>query len=93
MPGAKALREAMARPKNLLQCQRAEVCSGWSCRSSIPSGGPKGGVWRYRDLLPILENSDHAITLREGNTPLVSAGLRCAKVRRDRTGSPPSIRA
>ena len=28
------------------------------------------GVWRFRELLPILENFDHAVTLREGNTPL-----------------------
>ena len=28
------------------------------------------GVWRYRDLLPILQNDNNAVTLREGNTPL-----------------------
>lgn len=28
------------------------------------------GVWRFRDLLPILENTDNVVTLREGNTPL-----------------------
>lgn len=28
------------------------------------------GVWRFRELLPILENFGHAVTLREGNTPL-----------------------
>jgi len=28
------------------------------------------GVWRFRELLPILNNFGHAVTLREGNTPL-----------------------
>jgi threonine synthase len=28
------------------------------------------GVWRFRELLPILENFGHAVSLREGNTPL-----------------------
>lgn len=28
------------------------------------------GVWRYRDLLPILQDEKNAVTLREGNTPL-----------------------
>jgi threonine synthase len=30
----------------------------------------QSGVWRFRDLLPILTNLDHVVTLREGNTPL-----------------------
>jgi threonine synthase len=30
----------------------------------------QSGVWRFRDLLPIVENLDHVVTLREGNTPL-----------------------
>jgi threonine synthase len=28
------------------------------------------GVWRFREMLPILENFGNAVTLREGNTPL-----------------------
>jgi threonine synthase len=28
------------------------------------------GVWRFRELLPILDSFDNAVTLREGNTPL-----------------------
>lgn len=28
------------------------------------------GVWRFRELLPILDNFENAVTLREGNTPL-----------------------
>ena len=30
------------------------------------------GVWRFRELLPILDNFGNAVTLREGNTPLYS---------------------
>ncbi|HEY0796287.1 MAG TPA: threonine synthase, partial [Acidisarcina sp.] len=36
--------------------------------SSLPLD--KSGVWRFRELLPILDNPDEAVTLREGNTPL-----------------------
>jgi threonine synthase len=30
----------------------------------------QSGVWRFRDLLPILANLNHVVTLNEGNTPL-----------------------
>jgi threonine synthase len=30
----------------------------------------QSGVWRFRDLLPIVRDFDHVTTLREGNTPL-----------------------
>jgi threonine synthase len=30
----------------------------------------QSGVWRFRDLLPIVANYDNVVTLREGNTPL-----------------------
>jgi len=30
----------------------------------------QSGVWRFRELLPILESPNDAVTLREGNTPL-----------------------
>ncbi|MGH9561571.1 MAG: threonine synthase [Terracidiphilus sp.] len=30
----------------------------------------ESGVWRFRELLPILENFGNAVSLREGNTPL-----------------------
>jgi threonine synthase len=32
----------------------------------------RSGVWRFRELLPILENFGTAVTLQEGNTPLYS---------------------
>ena len=37
------------------------------------------GVWRFREVLPELNDWSHAITLREGNTPLYDLP-RCAKV-------------
>src|SRR3984957_13060541 len=30
----------------------------------------RSGVWRFRELLPILDSYGNAVTLREGNTPL-----------------------
>src|SRR5208283_2627995 len=30
----------------------------------------RSGVWRFRELLPILDNMGNAVTLFEGNTPL-----------------------
>jgi threonine synthase len=30
----------------------------------------QSGVWRFREVLPILENYGNAVSLREGNTPL-----------------------
>jgi threonine synthase len=33
----------------------------------------QSGVWRYRELMPFLEDYRHVVTLREGNTPLLDA--------------------
>ncbi len=33
----------------------------------------QSGVWRYRELFPFIEDQRHIVTLREGNTPLLSA--------------------
>jgi threonine synthase len=33
----------------------------------------QSGVWRYRELTPFLDDYAHAVTLREGNTPLLDA--------------------
>jgi threonine synthase len=32
----------------------------------------QSGVWRYRELFPFLDSGSHVVTLREGNTPLLS---------------------
>ncbi len=44
----------------------------WLWRERLESKLPidRSGVWRFRELLPILLNPDQAVTLREGNTPL-----------------------
>jgi threonine synthase len=33
----------------------------------------QSGVWRYREAFPFLEDASDAVTLREGNTPLLSS--------------------
>jgi threonine synthase len=33
----------------------------------------RSGVWRYRELLPFLDDYRHVVTLAEGNTPLLDA--------------------
>ena len=38
----------------------------------------QSGVWRFRELLPILDHPNEAVTLREGNTPLYGMP-RCAE--------------
>jgi threonine synthase len=38
----------------------------------------QSGVWRYREVIPFLEDYRHAVTLREGSTPLLE-GPRAAE--------------
>jgi len=33
----------------------------------------QSGVWRYRELIPFLDDFGHVVSLREGNTPLLDA--------------------
>jgi threonine synthase len=42
----------------------------WRERRCSSESLDQSGVWRYRELLPILNNFGNAVTLREGNTPL-----------------------
>jgi threonine synthase len=42
----------------------------WQERRTSTLSLDQSGVWRFRDLLPIVKNFDRAVTLREGNTPL-----------------------
>ncbi len=42
----------------------------WRERRSSSEALDHSGVWRFRELLPILDNFGNAVTLREGNTPL-----------------------
>ena len=50
----------------------------WQERRSSTLSVDQSGVWRFRDLFPILSNFDNVVTLREGNTPLYDLP-RCAK--------------
>ncbi len=52
----------------------------WLNRCTSRDALDQSGVWRFRELLPHIPNlEEHAITLREGNTPLYSLP-RCARV-------------
>ncbi len=42
----------------------------WQERRSSSLAIDQSGVWRFRDLLPILDKPENVVTLREGNTPL-----------------------
>lgn len=42
----------------------------WRERKSSTEPLDSSGVWRFRELLPILDDLANAVTLREGNTPL-----------------------
>ena len=44
--------------------------ASWRCRQSSRQAIDQSGVWRFRDLLPIVDDLDRVVTLREGNTPL-----------------------
>ena len=42
----------------------------WKERRSSTELKDQSGVWRFRELLPILRDEQHIVSLREGNTPL-----------------------
>ena len=45
----------------------------WRSRRTCNQPLDQSGVWRYREIIPFLENYDSVMTLREGNTPLLPA--------------------
>jgi threonine synthase len=55
------------------------VAAAWKSlwRSRRMSNAPldQSGVWRYREFIPFLDDYGHAVTLREGNTPLLDGRL------------------
>jgi threonine synthase len=51
----------------------------WQERKNSTAPADQSGVWRFRDLFPILNDMTRPVTLREGNTPLYDLP-RCAKV-------------
>jgi len=57
----------------------AQVKFIWQDRKVSASAVDLSGVWRFRDVLPLLEKAEEVVTLREGNTPVY--GLpRCARI-------------
>ncbi len=50
----------------------------WAERRDSTLTIDQSGVWRYRELLPILQDDSHAVSLREGDTPLYDLP-RCGK--------------
>src|SRR6202007_480368 len=48
----------------------ANLQLAWKNRRLSSSPADLSGVWRFRDLLPTLEDDGQVISLREGNTPL-----------------------
>ncbi|MGB8061689.1 MAG: threonine synthase [Candidatus Sulfotelmatobacter sp.] len=55
---------------NWKEADVAQWKSTWSARRTSQSAIDLSGVWRFRELLPGLDDPQQAITLREGNTPL-----------------------
>lgn len=51
----------------------------WKERRHSLEALDQSGVWRFREVLPILADPTAAVTLREGNTPLYSMP-RCARI-------------
>jgi threonine synthase len=51
----------------------AEWKAIWRQRRCSNAPLDQSGVWRYRELIPFLEDYTHAVTLREGCTPLLDA--------------------
>src|SRR5216684_1990991 len=56
-----------------------DLKSAWKQRRLSSSAIDLSGVWRFREILPALENAEQAITLREGNTPLYEMP-QCARI-------------
>ncbi|MDX2181679.1 MAG: threonine synthase [Bryobacteraceae bacterium] len=55
-----------------------DLITVWRERRMVNQPIEQSGVWRYRELFPFLESAEHIVTLREGNTPLLS-GPRAAR--------------
>jgi threonine synthase len=45
----------------------------WRERRASNEPLDQSGVWRYREIIPFLDDDRHVVTLREGNTPLLNA--------------------
>src|SRR5271165_7033649 len=49
-----------------------ELKAQWRQRRTSPSAIDQSGVWRFREVLPVLGQGHDPITMFEGNTPLHS---------------------
>ena len=56
-----------------------DLKAAWQNRKLSSKPVDLSGVWRFRDLLPTLEDDQQAITLREGNTPVYELP-QCARI-------------
>src|SRR5438477_1280220 len=50
-----------------------ELKATWRARRCSNDPLDQSGVWRYREFIPFLDDYSHAVTLREGCTPLLDA--------------------
>jgi threonine synthase len=50
--------------------QASQLRDRWLRRRNSSAAIDQSGVWRFRDLLPIINDPTKIVTLREGNTPL-----------------------
>ncbi|MHB8302987.1 MAG: threonine synthase [Acidobacteriaceae bacterium] len=62
----------------LFSSTREQWIETWKNRRTSNSFLDRSGVWRFREMLPIVEDETHIVTLKEGNTPLY-AMPRCAE--------------
>ena len=56
----------------------------WRERRRENNPADQSGVWRYREMIPFLEDAGHIVTLREGNTPLLEGPRAAAYAGLDR---------
>jgi threonine synthase len=57
----------------------AQVKFIWQDRKISSSPVDLSGVWRFRDVLPVIQKEEQAVTLREGNTPIYELP-QCARI-------------
>jgi len=55
------------------QIEPARAKALWRERRTSNAPLEQSGVWRYRELIPFLDDYSGVVTLREGNTPLLDA--------------------
>lgn len=56
-----------------LQLDAQELKNLWRERRKQNDPLNQSGVWRYRELMPFLDDFSQVVSLREGNTPLLNA--------------------